>query len=300
MDQYITPDRIANAIMQDKSFKGMHVLVEGVKDLKVYSKFFDLAKVRLTQTGGKYKQREAYNTLSARGFQKAIGIRDADFFRIKDNPKFVEGFKTNIFMTDGHDSEIMMIMVDTLEDMLSVCVEYEGRKNFEEKISSSIREVVISGAYKLGCLKLANKRYNLGLSFKPEKVDGNRLKFKKFINENDFHLDLDKMIHTVWEYSKNRGQVVSNKDLITKSYSEVYGENHPSTEIVNGHDVAEIICIVASQGIKSKNTVFQHPDRVEESLALSFDRMKFRRTSLYQALFRWLEENEEEHFFSLD
>ncbi|MFJ5453011.1 DUF4435 domain-containing protein [Pectobacterium jejuense] len=287
MEQYITSYRVANAIMQDKSFKGIHILVEGVKDLKVYTKFFNRTEVRLTQTGGKYNQRDAYYTLSARGFTNAIAIRDADFIRIKGNLKFDENFQDNIFITDGHDSEMMMIMVDTLEDVLAVSVDQDAKNSFEGSVKCSIRKLVLNIAYTVGCLRLAEKKNGFGLSFKPERPEGNRIKFKKFIDDKTFLPNVNQMIHTIWEYSKNRGKVVSSKEVIAEGFNKIFHQNNPLEDIINGHDVAEIICIVLSQGLKSKSSIFQHPNNVEESLALSFDRNKFRRTNLYRDILKW-------------
>ncbi|MBD9590434.1 hypothetical protein IB254_25455 [Pseudomonas sp. PDM03] len=287
MEQHITPERIANSLMQDTRFKGTHVLVEGIKDLKVYTKFFNREEVRLTQTTGKYKLREAYGILSSRGFTRKIAIRDADFLRIKGNIKFDQDFKDDIFVTDGHDSEVMMIMVDTLEDLLSVGVDQQIQRAFEEKANSTIKKVVLDLAYLTGCLRLADKKENLGLSFKPASPDGNRIRFKKFICEKTFSLNIDQMIHIVWEYSKNRQKVVSTKQVIRAAFDKILLQENNYEDMINGHDVAEIVCIIASVALKSKSNIFQHPDRVEESLALSFDRGKFRKTNLFQNINRW-------------
>lgn len=284
--------------MQDKSFKGVHILVEGIKDLKVYTKFFKRTEVRLTPTTGKYKQREAYYLLTGRGFANAIAIRDADFIRIKGNPKFIPDFPDDIFITDGHDAEMMMIMVDTLEDLFAVSVDQETKSNLEKSINSSIQKLVLDIAYMVGCLRFADKKYSLGLSFKPERPEGNRIKFKKFIDEKTFSLNVEQMIHIIWEYSKNRGQDVSSKEIITTGFNNILSQKNSPVDMINGHDVAEVVCIVSSQGLKSKSAIFQHPDRVEESLALSFDRSKFRRTKLYQEILQWQLKKGEPDLFS--
>ena len=297
MEDHISAVRIANSIMLDKRFRG-HILVEGTKDLKVYSKFFNREHVKLTQTFGKYKLREAYSILSQRNYDSKFAIRDADFLRISGNNKYDENFQDDIYVTDGHDSEVMMITVRALEDMLSVALDIDALEKLEEKLGQSFRNWLFMLAYQVGCLRLANKRNNLGLSFKPTTVDGNRLKFKKFICEKSFTIDLDQMIHIVWEYSKNRGIEVSDKPTIKARYDEISGGDHASLEVINGHDVAEIICILANVGVKSKNQIFQHPNNVEEALALSFDRDKFRQTQLFGKIDSWSRRNDFETLFT--
>lgn len=298
MEQHITPERIANSIMQDTRFKGINILVEGIKDLKVYTKLFNHQQTKLIQTTGKYKLRGAFEILSDRGFDRKIAIRDADFLRIKGNTKYDPGFKEHIFATDGHDSEMMMVMVDTLEDLLSVGVEQQKREEFEARIGLSVRQLTLNLSYLVACLKLANRRANLGLSFKPAKQGGNRIKFKKFLCEKKFTIDIDLMIHTIWEYSKNRDKEVSSKQMTRLAFDEAFQENQTFEEMINGHDIAEIVCIIGTSGLRSSSSIFGHPDQVEESLALSFDRAKFRRTDLFKHILQWQATTNAEYLFS--
>lgn len=297
MEQYITSERIANSIMMDRRFRG-HILVEGAKDLKVYAKFFNREQVKLTQTFGKYKMREAFLILSERNYMNKFAIRDADFLRVSGNVKYDEGYRDDIYVTDGHDSEVMMVTVNALEDMLSVAVDVDALENFERKLGQSFKSRIIALAYQVGCLRLANKRCSLGLSFKPATPDGNRIKFKKFICDKNFTIDLDQMIHIVIEYSKNRGNVVSDRQTIKAMYEEEFKSDHSHLEVINGHDIAEIICILISVGAKCKSQIFQNPDRVEEALALSFDRDKFRRTQLFGEIDSWKKRNDFAKLFS--
>lgn len=297
MEQHITPERIANSIMLDRRFRG-HILVEGAKDLKVYAKFFNKEQVKLTQAFGKYKMREAFSILSERNYMSKFAIRDADFLRVSGNAKYDENYQDDIYVTDGHDSEVMMVTVNALEDMLSVAMGIDALEKLEERLGQTFRSRLFALAYQVGCLRLANKRGGLGLSFKPATQDGNRIKFKKFICDKDLTIDLDKMIHIVWEYSKNRENEVFDRQVIKAKYQETYKSNHANLEIINGHDIAEITCILASIGAKCKNQIFQHPDRVEEALALSFDRDKFRRTQLFEKIDSWRERNDFATLFS--
>lgn len=285
--------------MQDKDFKGIHILVEGRKDIGVYIKFFNKNMVKLTQTNGKYKQREAYYLLLSRKFSGMFfAIRDADFLRIEGNEKYKPEFEDDIFVTDGHDSEVMMTMFNVLDDVLSVSIGYEKIFNFESKLNSTIKELAIANAYVLGCLRLANKKYNLGLSFKPEKLEGNRIKFKKFINKHSFLIDKNDMIHIICEYSKNRGETVSQNNYILEKLNETIELKQDIYEIINGHDLSEIICVMISQGLNNKNHIFTHPNHFEESLALSFERSKFKKTNLYEKICQWQSKKNDIDLFS--
>ena len=79
MEQYITPERTANAILQDNSFNGYYLVVEGNKDVKLYGKFVNNQDFRIKPAFGNEKVKEVLSILEDRGFDKRIGIIDSDF-----------------------------------------------------------------------------------------------------------------------------------------------------------------------------------------------------------------------------
>lgn len=288
MEEHMTPERIANSIMQDSSFQGEYLLVEGSSDIKVYTKFFNSETVRIKQTFGKYKQREVYSILSSRGFTRKLGIRDADFLRIAGNSKYSKEYSDHIFITDGHDSEVMMINSSALENFLIVISNQEKVSAFEKKKSCTIRELLLNLARPIGCLRLANKRYSLGLSFKPEKADGNKIKFRKFICEKKIEfIGNDQLINTVFEYSRSRNEEIKSRELIKEKLEIIQAEDHPLSELVNGHDLAEILLIVAKKGLGSSNPILQDSGCIEDSLAMAFDYVKFSQTDLFCKVRNW-------------
>lgn len=288
MDTHITPQRVANSILLDKSFSGYYLLIEGKKDIKVYRKFINEHEGKLKPTFGKYNLREVYSRLSMAGFEKKIGIRDADFLRIEGNIKYDDSYSDHIFATDHHDSEVMMISTNALSTLLNTISTSEKISAFEKKHNSSVRDLAYGLAYPIGCLKLANKKFNLGLSFKPEKPDGNKIKFKKIICENKFiPLDNAAMINTVLEYSKNRGNELANRNLILEKLQETINLQHNVTEIVNGHDLAEVLLIIIKKGLASTNKLIQDSECIEDALAMSFDISHFSKTNLFSTIKNW-------------
>ena len=55
MEAYITPERTANAIMQDSRFNGYYLIVEGKKDVKLYGKFINEETIRIKPAFGNEK-----------------------------------------------------------------------------------------------------------------------------------------------------------------------------------------------------------------------------------------------------
>lgn len=293
MEQHITADRIANAIMQEEKFEGgVYLLVEGAKDIKVYGRLVNEKTVRVRQTHGKYKQRDVYKILAERGYKSKICIRDADFLRVPGNEKFIPDYSENIFVTDGHDSEVMIVSTDALKNLLLITSNTEKIEAFEKKHDCSIRTLVFELSKPIGYLRYANKKHNLGLSFKPERPEGGRIKYKKFICEKKFeYLSMDTMVNTLYEYSKNRGQDVASRDVIMAKFIEVSSLNIPIIELVNGHDVSEILSIIITKGLRSDSKLAHDQPSVESSLALAYELRHFIESNLFISIENWSASN---------
>ena len=290
MEEQITAARIANAICQDTSFAGMYLLVEGKRDVKLYGKFVEKPSVRVKPTWGKYKLREVYGILRDRGISNTLGIRDADFLRIKGNSKFSETFEDPIFVTDHHDAEIMIAFSGAIDEYFSLISDADHIEQFEKKIGSSIFDLTTSLCYEMGCLRLANKRLSLGLSFKPEKPEGNKIKIHKFIDTSNWSISRSLMINTIWEYSQNRGLNVASRDVIEQAIKSVSTEGHSINELINGHDLSAVLHIISTSGLKSKNKLLQDSGCVEDLLIAVFDIKRFSVTKLYERISVWSQE----------
>ncbi|MFM1690759.1 hypothetical protein ACJ7VZ_19940 [Aeromonas salmonicida] len=293
MEQHITADRIANSIMQEEKFEGgAYLLVEGAKDIKVYGRLVNKSTVRIRQTHGKYKQRDVYKTLTERGFSSKLCVRDADFLRVPGNEKYIPEYTENIFATDGHDSEVMMINSEALNNLLLITSTDEKIKAFESKHGCDIRTLVLELAKPIGYLRYANKKYKLGLSFKPERPEGRGIKFRKFICDKNFEiLSIDAMINTIYEYSRNRGQEVSSREILLEKHRYVSSLDIPILELVNGHDASEILSIVITKGLQSDNKLIQDQASVESALTLAYELRYFHNSNLFVMLKKWSESN---------
>lgn len=287
MEQDIKPARIANSIMQDTRFNGHYVLVEGAQDIKIFKSFFlgDLAALKVTH--GKHNMREVYDILLQRGFDKMIGIRDADFLRIPNNDKFSVDYALHIFPTDYHDAEGMVFNSPALIDFIESVTSPEKLNAFEAK-NGPIVDLAYNLVYPLACLRLANKKNDLGLSFKPKEKDGNRLKFKKFICEKNIkYLGDDLLVNTVWEFSQNRGRDIPSRDEIKRFMNEIIYLNNDIKEMANGHDLAEALFIICKKGLGSQSKLLVDAGCIEDLLFLAYEANYFKVTGLFERINEW-------------
>ncbi|MEC6881744.1 DUF4435 domain-containing protein [Photobacterium piscicola] len=287
MQDHMTPSRIANSIQQDSDFAGFSILVEGETDIKLYGKLACRNISKLKVTFGKKQMRDTYNILCERGFFRVVGIRDADFIRLNNNNKYDPDYSQNIFLTDHHDSEGMVIQSQAFDDFLLEISKEDNVNSFQQKYGCT-RNYLYDLTYPLACLRLANKKFDLGLAFKPASPEGNSLKFKKFICEKKLvYLGNTKLINTVVEYSTNRGSNIKDRDVILEKLLSIMDLGLPVNEIANGHDLAEILFIICKKGLKSSNESLKGASSVESMLRLSYNKEYFALTELYKRLDTW-------------
>ncbi|MCU7616972.1 DUF4435 domain-containing protein [Chryseobacterium sp. PBS4-4] len=281
MESHILVDRIANAIMMDKTFNGYHLIVEGNKDYKLYSKFFNLENLRITEAFGCEKVKMVLQILSDRNFDKKLGIIDYDFNKILN----IKINTNNLFVTDDHDIEVMIIKTSALENTINIFTQKKKIEDFEKNRKKTIRECIISVGIEIGNLKLANKIYDLGLIFKPQQPDGNQIKYKDFINNNDLtFLGHDKLVDTVINYSQSKTNKLKPKKEILDKLKEVSKKKFETEHLVNGHDLSNILYILLKKTFSSTNKMLHDFNSIEDSLILAYEFVEFKKTKLYEAL----------------
>ncbi|EHR0555776.1 hypothetical protein [Vibrio parahaemolyticus] len=287
----MTPERIVNAVMMDKKFEGYRLFVEGKKDLKLYGKFISNNATRIIITDGKYKMRDVWTLLEKREFTKKFAIRDADFIRVRG--KFIDNFDSDIYLTDQHDSECMIINSPSFHLLFSSILTEEQVNRVYSKfpnLKSSLEDLI----YKLGCLKLANKIDSLGLIFKPKKPGDKNLDFTKFIDPKTMKFKSDKdLIQSSINYSINKVDkgTIKSFDDIKSSYDKVFSLNLEKSEIIHGHDFAEIIYVLIRKHFKFNINLINDSDNVETLLTMLYDSKHFQDTNLYRDLKTFSDKN---------
>lgn len=280
MENHIQAERIANAIMMDNSFKGYYLIVEGQKDYKVYSKFIDESNVRIKEAFGFEKVKLVLHILSELGFSNKIGIIDADFSRILE----IEHNLEELFLTDYHDIEVMIIKTKALEAVLRTFIGNTKLENFEKEKGKPIRELVLELGVEIGFLKLANKLYDLGLVFKPHNPEGNQIDYKDFIERNSFSfIGKSQLIKTSINYSRNKSISLKSEEEITDAFDKIAVQTFDIDNLVNGHDLSNILFLLMKKTLASRNKMLTDFNSVEDCLSLAYDYDDFKETELYKS-----------------
>lgn len=283
MIEHITAERTANAIMQDTSFNGSFIVVEGMKDYKLYSKFINVDnQVVIKQVGGRKKVIEVIEILNDRNFNRKVGIIDSDFSKLLKEELKVD----NLFLTDYHDIEVMMFDSPAIHTTLNMYISTEKLKEFLN--GREVENIIMNIAERIGILKLANSLHNLGLSFKPKNADGRTLKYREFICDRTLNYKgEEKLIQTVCNYSNNRGNTISKIEIVKEKIAEVYEMEYDLEQLVNGHDLTNILFILLKKVLRSNNGSLYDYNSIEDALIMSYEARFWIETELFKNLYDW-------------
>jgi hypothetical protein len=248
------------------------IIVEGNDDLKLFRKLIDgsSSNVSIEESyGGKTELIKIVSEFIDKN-DRVIGIRDADFIHFDGNNESTN----NIFLTDYHDAEMMMISCDnTFRSLLAEFTQNEGLE-LRDKILNSI--MFVAGT------RWINESEGLSIRFEG-------LGFSNFFKINDkITLDNSTFIVTLMKRSINKKRSVS-VDEINKKISNVTDFYN----FCNGHDFQKVFALYVSSK-KTGKTI--NEDSVSRSFRLAYSFSDFAKTHLYKQLQQWGIDNKKQLF----
>ena len=198
---------------------------------------------------------------------KVISICDADFDHIENLENQRNCF--DIYLTDYHDSEVMMLKSDSLYSFID---EY-SKDDYILSLKGKLLNNVFNASKSLGILRYINFKYNMKLSFK-------KLNFSQFIKVNllEIELNLETLIDILISRSPNFSH---SKDEVLDYYYD-YSKNGYKNEQINcGHDLTNIIaCIFRQKEISLEPNM--DTKKIETALRLAYQKDYFKSTELYK------------------
>ncbi len=279
MRDLLTVERIANTIrMQKSTFQDVFLLVEGDSDKKVYERFVEQLNCRLEICKGKPSSKErvisVLNILNQSNFSGIIGIIDADFDRLEN----IKYNNLNLFLTDTHDLETMLIKSPAFDKIIAEFGSEEKLKKFNQ----DLREILLESGKIIGYLRWISKEEKLNLTFQ-------NIKFSKFINEKNLTIDQKELIKEV----KNKSQYFSIKDdEFQQKLDHKISSNNDLWQVCCGHDLVNILAIALCKVIGNNNTNDVKSEIIERSLRLAYEENYFLQTNLYHNLKMWENNNQ--------
>lgn len=253
--------------------KKVVVWVEG-KDWRVYRKFFDSEKIIEYGKCGGEQILDGHRKLKAKvPSQMSIVIKDADFKRL-------EGYNMqsdpDIFYTDGHDVEMMMVKQETVQNGICEGFEYEGDRDrfFDE---------VFHDLYHLSFFKWYDHHYQHYYSFASMSVQDENAK----LNDLDW---IEEKVHdcskSTYENCNHSTPFVSIKPNDVQDFIDSH-QPIDQYEITNGHDFCNRLCLQ----IKKKTKYKRNEEGLNDTIIAHFGIEQFKQTNLHRSLKEWCDAN---------
>jgi 5S rRNA maturation endonuclease (ribonuclease M5) len=281
MKDQITPDRIANSIrLLRGDHEGVFLIVEGHSDKLIYERLVNKQEVRVTIASGKNNAIKALSILEKEdNFRRVVAVIDADFSRIEQQIPD----SNNLFLTDEHDLEMMLIKSAAFDKLLKERESEEKIKAFTE----DIRETLLKLGQEIGKLRWLSLRNKLDL-----KSEG--LKFVKFIDKEKLSINIDKLIRSI----KNNSQKPSlDEQQIKQDLSVISDENHDPWQLCCGHDFIDILAIALCKVLGTWNANDVKTEVLERELRLAYELSYFYQTQIYQLMVNWQSNHHPDQIF---
>lgn len=288
MQQYITPQRIANSIMMlrgQRSYSLMtFLIVEGETDARVFGGLVDREQCRIEFATDKDKVISIIKVLEQRRVRGVLAIVDADYWIVEA----VRLNSKNIFATDTHDLETMLLISPVLEKVVR---EYlPGNKlEYTSRVCDRVRLLLLQIGEPIGYLRWVNYKENLRLVFQ-------ELPLPAFIDMGTLGVDVRKMLQAM----KMPRQALSLSDTeIMDRMRELRAIGADPWNICQGHDLVlalEVVVIYVlkefvGQELSEKARRSVNPAKLDESLRLAYEFTFFKKTGLYSRLLEWQDSN---------
>ncbi|MFH2121753.1 MAG: DUF4435 domain-containing protein [Pseudomonadota bacterium] len=274
-----TAQEIASEVLMLRtSWPGMIALVEGPSDVRLYERLLGAYAWRILPTLGWERLLGALSLLRTRGMKRVAGIADRDhrliLGRAESHP--------NLFYTDVHDAEIMMIESPALDAVLK---EYGSESKIRNLSTNAkgVRSHVYKQAHPIACLRYMSEKDRIGLCF-------DNLDVCKFTDRRSVVIDTERFIaHMRGLWPENRQLTIAALDAAIAAANEVVAfTDH--TNLCCGHDVAAILSLGLRAAWGSHDARAFTAEDVEKTLRLAYSKAFFESTALCAAIERWARE----------
>jgi hypothetical protein len=274
MREAIKANRVANRIRLLRSqFSGAFLIVEGDIDKRIYGRFIMAEACRLEVAHSRENAIDAALILEQERFVGVLAIVDADFdvleSRISSSP--------NIFITDTHDLETMLLKSPALEKLLLEMGSETKLDEFVKVRGKELREALLEEGLHLGYLRWVSLRHGHALKFEG-------LNYRAFTDHHTLIINQSKLIETI----KNHSQKLQPSDEeFRRQIEAISDETHDKWHVCCGHDLIRLLSVGLHKAIGSYDWKEIEPEIIERSLRLAYESAWFRDTRLYASIKTW-------------
>jgi len=274
MRTFLTSVDIANEIRMTRTLhEGAFLIVEGDTDARFYKHIVDIGKCRITIAHNRENAVQIVTILQGDNFPGFLAIVDADF-DVLEGKVFTS---SNIFLTDTHDLETMVLRSPALEKLLLEMGSETKLDEFVKGLGRELREVLLEEGLHLGYLRWVSLRHGHALKFE-------ELKYRAFTDLTTLTIDQSKLIKTIKDHSQKLH--LSDQEL-QQQIEAIRDETHDKWHVCCGHDLICLLSVGLHKAIGSYDWKEIEPEILERSLRLAYESAWFRDTGLYASVKAW-------------
>ncbi|MCD1293558.1 hypothetical protein CUJ83_00920 [Methanocella sp. CWC-04] len=299
MLEYEKASHILNKIrMQRNYFQGCFLIVEGTSDALFFRQFVDEKDCKILVAGGKYHVIEALRKIDGDDEKRVIGIVDSDYSRLDGESLEMP----NLFMTDTHDLETLIIRSQALNKFLIQYASYTKLNSFVVRYDRTsqqepdIRHILVNSGKYLGYFVWLNQRK--GWNFDFSDID-----YGRFVDAETLRIDSNRMVeHVVSRCNGKRRYYIDEVENSLFKMIRSKGGEDDLWQVCRGHDLVEILLIGIKRifGYDGAKDLVNSREDVERNLRLSFGVIHLVSTSLYASLREWERNNPQYRVFSFE
>ena len=221
MREHLTAADIANEVRMTRSLhRGVFVIVEGDTDARVYGRFIDSDHCRIIPANGKDNAIESLAILDRDHFRGVFAIVDSDFWQLDG----IAPPADNVFVTDTHDLETMIVRSDALDAMLA---------EFARPVKAdTVRKLLLDITMPVGYFRWLSTpgQDDLCISFRD-------MKRERFVIKRNGTLSVDirRMVSEALEQSHSVD--VDRNVIISRLKALMSGKKHDPWHVCRGHDM---------------------------------------------------------------
>jgi hypothetical protein len=245
------------------------VLLEGKSDVRLFRKLFNPETCKVENIpGGCPKLEECVGVLVSI-YPLIIGIRDADFIHLRNESYS----KTNMFLTDYHDMEMMLISED--EVFNAFLFEYSSLSLDEHE---EARNSIFTTIEQVSLLKWLNEKEHLGYQIE--------VGFQDLISFNNLDIDFEQYFARV--IAKSPNAILVNLSIVMQKLQSLKATNPDPFQICNGHDFVKAL----SKYVKETGDGRTVKDEIiSSSLRMAYTYEHYKMTHLFTSTKSWSDNN---------
>lgn len=266
----ITKLKMLRSGKKSKSF----IVVEGVTDLRLYSKFVDESSCQIIIADSKQNVKACIAACNEEAIEGIVGIVDADFSHMEHTEEEIP----NLYLTDAHDLECMLLNSPAYEDIVKEYVNINKYARFEGRMQNRVKQILLQSAAVMGYLRWCSLKENLGLNF-------SLLEFELFIDPHTLEINIESFVKQVLIRSR-KINAIEVSTLVNKINTLELREEE-MWQICCGHDLIEILAIGFVNIFGDYNAKNLFAGQLEGSFRLAYTESYFKMTNLYKSLMGW-------------